>query len=478
MHHRFRRTTVVLVGCLACLVGLGMAAGGWRADATIWLACLPLLPGIGRRSLWVLLAVICFGFELGVWRGSIFEAKLTAYQPYFHQNITAEVTALDDATYGQNSQLAFDANNIQLSNGERLAGKLEISGFGADAIFQGDTLKVNGSLYPALGAYQGRISFAKLQIISHHPSLLADLRRRFSAGMQTALPEPLAPFAMGLLIGQRATLPANVKQDLLEVGLTHIIAVSGYNLTIMLNASKKLLGGRSKRLSTGLSLGLMVLFVLLAGVSASIVRAAIVSTLSIAANYYGRTFKPFNLIALAAAVTAWANPFYLWSDTSWYLSFLAFYGVMVVSPLLGRHLPERWRESVPAAVALESISAEIMTLPFVLYTFGQMSFIGLPANVLVVSLVPLAMLLSLIAGLAGMFAGPAAGWLAWPAHVLLNYMLDISHLLSHVPHIFLQNLGLSLAQMIGLYFLVLLATIVILLKTNRAKYATITDKDY
>jgi len=118
------------------------------------------------------------------------------------------------------------------------------------------------------------------------------------------------------------------------VGLTHIIAVSGYNLTIILHAGKRLLGKRSKRISTFLSLALIAVFLLLAGASASIVRAAIVSVLSIAAGYYGRTFKPLNLIVLAAAITAWANPVYVWSDVSWYLSFLAFYGVMVVSPLI------------------------------------------------------------------------------------------------------------------------------------------------
>src|SRR3954470_8823983 len=103
------------------------------------------------------------------------------------------------------------------------------------------------------------------------------------------------------------------------VGLTHIIAVSGYNLTIILHASRRVLGKRSKRMSTFLSLSLIVVFLLLAGASASIVRAAIVSVLSIWASYYGRGFKPLNLLALTAAITALANPVYVWSDLSWYL---------------------------------------------------------------------------------------------------------------------------------------------------------------
>jgi competence protein ComEC len=305
---------------------------------------------------------------------------------------------------------------------------------------------------------------------------VATIRRKFDAGAQTALPEPLASFALGLLIGQRATLPADVKQNLLHAGLTHIIAVSGYNLTIILQASGGLLARFSKRLTTTLSLTLIGVFLLLAGSSASIVRAAIVSMLSILAKYYGRSFKPLNLILLAAAVTAWANPVYLWSDVSWYLSFLAFFGVLVVSPLIQKRWPWSGLNTLIGAVMLESVCAEIMSWPYIVYTFGQMSLIGLPANVLITTLVPLAMLLSLIAGLAGMLVAPLAGWLAWPARMLLNYMLDTARLLADIPHVFIQNLQLPLIGLLGFYGLVFLLGLIIWGKTKSLKAATITDK--
>lgn len=217
------------------------------------------------------------------------------------------------------------------------------------------------------------------------------------------------------------------------------------------------------------------MFLLLAGTSSSIVRAAIVSVLSITASYYGRTFKSLNLIALAAAITAWANPVYEWSDVSWYLSFLAFYGVMVISPLIQARLPGRWHQSIIGSVALESICAEVMSLPYILYIFGQLSLIGLPANVLITTLVPLAMLLSLFAGLGGMLAGAAAGWIAWPARLLLNYMLDMANLLASLPHVFIQNRSLSLAAMLALYTIITAATLVLWHKTKPSPRATITE---
>jgi len=401
--------------------------------------------------------------------------QLHSYDAYYMQTVSFTARAMQDATYGRNSQLSFYANHVQVDDGQELVGKVEVSGFGTNAIFQGDEVDVEGKLYPGFGAEQGSVSYARITILAHHPSLVAEVRRRFTAGVQTALPEPLGPFVMGLLVGQRATLPDDIKQDFLMVGLTHIIAVSGYNLTIILQACRKLMGRRSKRLSTMLSVGLIALFLLIAGASASIVRAAIVSMLSIMASYYGRSFKPLNLLALAAAITTYANPTYLWSDLSWYLSFLAFYGVMVLSPLIQARAPGRWHDSLIGAVALESICAEAMSLPFVLHIFGQMSLIGLPANVLVVTLVPLAMLLGLVAGLAGMLVAPIAGWFAWPAVWLLNYMLDTAHLLAGIPHIFIENISFSLPAMLGMYGLVAGLCLVLNHKTKSTRSATITD---
>ncbi|HVX24355.1 MAG TPA: ComEC/Rec2 family competence protein [Candidatus Saccharimonadales bacterium] len=453
---------------MAFLVGIGLAVIGWRASGAKCLGLLAVAVLLRRRTLLGLVLVAGLGLCLGGYRGNFYQHKLGAYRALGKQRVTLTVQALDDAVYGPNAQLSFDAAHMQLDTGERLVGKIEVSGFGLPAIFAGDVVQVSGKLYPGWGAYQAQISYAELELVAHHSSLIASVRRKFDAGLQSALPEPLASFGLGLLIGQRATLPPSVKQDLLMVGLTHIIAVSGYNLTIILQASKGLLAERSKRLSLLLSLSLIGSFVLLAGSSASIVRAAIVSMLSIVAMYYGRTFKPLNLIVLAAALTAWLNPMYVWSDASWYLSFLAFYGVLVVAPSFRARWRPRWRESMVVSIALESACAELMTLPFVLFTFGQISFIGLPANVLVTSLVPLAMLLCAIAGLAGMLVGPIAGWLAWPARILLTYMLDISHLLARIPHIFRQHLSLAVSGLVGLYTLALGMSLLLQLKTKGA----------
>lgn len=475
--HQFRRTTLALCLCLAFLVGVGLARGGKLVDSSWWWLCLaPAVFSLRRRKLWALLWVVLLGLSLGWWRGSLYMTKLADYQYYFGKKVTISAIASQDAAYNKYHQLTFDTKNVTVeSTGQTLTGKISLSGFGLNAVFAGDEVTATGRLQSSLGSYQGRMSYSQLVLVAHHNTFVNEVRRRFTAGMQSALPEPLASFGMGLLIGQRNTLPLQISQDLLMVGLTHIIAVSGYNLTILLQSAEKVSGRRSKRLATLLALGLIGLFMLFAGTSASIVRAAIVSMLSIGAGLSGRQFKPLVLLSLAAAITAFANPFYVWADSSWYLSFLAFYGVMILAPMIRLRWHKRWQESIVLGVALESLCAEFMTLPFVLHAFGQMSFIGLLANVLVVALVPLAMLLSLIAGLAGMLLPSFAGWLAWPARILLTYMLDIAHLLSRIPHVFVQNLGFSWQQMVLSYSMIALLSYALWWK-RRPKNVKITDR--
>ena len=161
--HQFRRTTLWLLLCVAFLCGLGLARGGhsisalWFALGTAGLVVTPR-----RRTVWTALFIIVLGLSFGSQRGTEFTRKLDAYNPYYGHKITVIAQASDDAVYGKNSQLTFDATNMRLANGQKLAGKWQVSGFGLNAVFQGDDLAVSGKLYPGFGAYQGEMSFAQL----------------------------------------------------------------------------------------------------------------------------------------------------------------------------------------------------------------------------------------------------------------------------------------------------------------------------
>jgi competence protein ComEC len=219
---------------------------------------------------------------------------------------------------------------------------------------------------------------------------------------------------------------------------------------------------------------LVLVFIVLVGNSPSIMRAALVSFISIITWYYGRNIRPVLLILLVAAITAGINPIYLWSDIGWYLSFLAFFGVLVLAPLIIRRISHRKQPKLITLVLVETIAAQVMTMPIIIYIFGRASLVSIPANLLVVPFVPLAMLLALIAGVCGMIASTASGVIAVPARLILTYMLDVANLFSRIPHVVMER-SMGLVQMLYMYCL-LGGVVVILGLKNGDKHGRLTDK--
>lgn len=463
---KLRRTTLITVGLLAMLAGLVLARVGWQISV-LWLPVAALLVATGRRRRLVLIiGVTMFGVTLGAARGRAFNARLMPYAKLAGQPVVLEVTADDEAVYSRQSQLSFDGSNVRILEpiSANLPGRLKVEGYGAPAIYRGDVVRVEGRFYRTRGSRQGSVGYSALTVVGRRNFWLDKIRLRFIAGMQSSLPEPLASFGLGLLIGQRSNLPKGVGQQLAAVGLTHIIAVSGYNLTILVRAVQRFGRKRSKYQRLMLALLLIGGFVLVTGFSASIVRAAIVSLLSLAAWYYGRNFRPLLLLALAAVLTAFWNPLYLWTDTGWHLSFLAFFGVIVVAPLLAQRLGRRL--SPLTLLLLESTSAQLLTAPLILYVFGTASTLAIVANLLIVPLVPLAMLLAFVAGLAGMIHWLVASWLAWPAQLVLRYMLDVVALLAAWPQALVRR-TLAAWQMVAFYAVIAFSTVIVWRKTAR-----------
>lgn len=456
---QLRRTTLIGVGCISVLTGLGLAR--WvRFEPEVWLIIfLPALLLLRRRNLSTAVLIVLLGLGLGMWRGTLFMQKLDNIVQLTGQEVVIQATARSDAVYSFQSQLEFTAGEIRLlkPDSKPLAGIFRVTGFGVPMVYRGDRVQITGKLYLTRGSSQARISYAQLQKISNDTSLLNKLTRKFSAGIQNALPEPLSSFGLGILVGQRNNMPENINEQLVTVGLVHIVAVSGYNLTIMVRGiSRMKLGSKYQQLV--LSLTLIGLFVVITGFSASIVRAAIVSMLGLWAWYYGRRARPVVLLLFAAALTSFARPFYIWGDLGWYLSFLAFFGILVIAPLIARRLFKD-RPRLLTLVVIETLAAEIMALPLIMMAFGQLSLVALLANAIIVPLVPIAMLLSAIAGLAGMVVAPIAGWFAWPAVLLMTFMLDIIQLLSSVPSA-MVHLNISLAGMLSFYAIVLFVILI------------------
>jgi competence protein ComEC len=438
-NYRLPRQWLVLAVLAGLLAGLGAARYGTVVGNGLLTVLLILSPLLILRRRWGLLLALAVGCVIGIWRGQAVYSQLRLYQAYEREKAAVLGTVANDPVYHDSGQLEFIIDRVSLE-GKRVPGRLSVRGYvGALSIRRGDTVRAFGRLNPAFGGRQGSMSYADIAVVRPGASWLESLRRRFFAGVYSALPEPQGSLGLGFLAGTRSLLPDSLSLELRRVGLTHIVAVSGYNLTILVRIARRLGMRFSKRLAALLAAGLVAGFILVAGPSPSISRAAVVTALAVGAWYYGRKISPLTLLLGSSAATAMVNPLFLWSDLGWWLSFLAFFGILIVAPLLKSRLFGGRRLSAPAQIVLESASAQLMTLPLIMAVFGELSVISLLANVIILPLIPLAMLFTFAAGLAGMLLPQLAGWLSWPATVLLSFVTETVSLLSRPGWAFVER---------------------------------------
>lgn len=242
-------------------------------------------------------------------------------------------------------------------------------------------------------------------------------KKAFEGSVERVIAEPNAALINGLLLGSRQNIPQNLKEAFNKTGTTHILAISGYNITIIgLYVSYLLMFFMRRQKAFWFTVLGIVLFTILTGASASVVRAGIMGILVLVAFREGRFYSMTNSIIFAGAVMIALNPKVLRFDVGFQLSFLATLGLIYLAPVIKSRLervPEFWnfKENLIATA-----SAQLMVLPIILYNFGNFSLLSLPANVLILPVVPLTMFFGFLAGILGLIwsrLGEITGLAAW-----------------------------------------------------------------
>lgn len=449
---RVRRTTLLSLGLAGFLFGLIVAR--WQE---IWLSAewlvliLPFIFMLRRKNLLSVIAVLMIGYTFGLWRGGMVLSQISRYTDYYGDKIVVMGQVQNDPVYDERGQLDFRVANVKVGE-DKLPGQIRIRGFVND-VRRGDGIEVAGNLQTGFGNYQGSISFAEIKVTSRSASWLEKFRRDFFASTYSVLPEPQASLGLGFLVGLRSALPEDFDEQLRIVGLTHIVVASGYNLTILVRISRRLLAKRSKYQAFAGSVALVLGFIAITGASASITRAAVVTLLSLAAWYYGRKIHPVLIILLGAALTAGVSPVFIWHDLGWWLSFLAFTGVLILAPLITRLAFSKKSPPLLMQVGVETLSAQVLALPLIMYVFGDFSMVALIANLAVVPLIPFAMIGVFAGGLAGLVSTVIGAWVAVPANLILSYVVQITQLLAS-PSWAKQEVSLSTLGMVMIYLTV------------------------
>ncbi len=272
-----------------------------------------------------------------------------------------------------------------------------------------------------------------LTVSDHFFRSLFSLRAAFEFEINRIFPEPHASLLAGLLTGSRRGIPAHLTDDFRMAGITHIIAISGYNVTIILTLLSGLLFWIPLKKRFPFLIAAVVIFTFFVGASASVVRAAIMGVLGLLALQTGRqTTVRLTILWTAFFMLLW-NPLTLWYDAGFQLSFLAVIGIAELStPLkkLLRRVPETLalRESLIATLA-----AQIATLPLTMVLFRQISLIAPVTNLLVAPIIPIAMLLGFIATMLGMLYPPLGLLVGYLCFALLHAIILIAQTCAHLP---------------------------------------------
>lgn len=322
----------------------------------------------------------------------------------------------------------------------------------------GDILEITGKLKtPQSGEdfdYQKYLAKDDIFSIVYYPEIklietgqgkwlmekLLVVKNKFKNSLEQILSEPQAAFLGWLLLGEKRGLPQDLTDAFSRTGTTHIIALSGFNITIIAVAMMSFFNFFMVRRQISFWLSMMVIvgFVLMTGASASAVRAAVMGILVLLAQQVGRLYQIRNALVLAGAIMVYLNPKVLVWDLGFQLSFAATLGLIYIMPIFQRwfyptaELVDKswfgWRGILSATLA-----AQIAVLPLLVINFGQLSLIAPLANLLILPVIPLTMFFGFIATTAGIIwlaAGKFFGWLAW---LFLTYEIKVVEFLAKIP---------------------------------------------
>lgn len=421
------RVLLLTAACISVVIGIGLVMAGLRLGVW-WLivAAVASLLCARRRVVIAVPAAVVVGLVLGAVCGTHQANQLAHYPAYYGQKVVVTGVVSEDPTY-DNQQKVMYIEHVAV-NGNALPGKVRVKSIAPVDPRRGDKVEVKGKLLDGFGNYQAAIYFADLRVTEVANSPIDALRREFAARIYSLLPDAQAGLGLGFLVGLRSALPDTLDSELKILGLTHIVVASGYNLTVLVRLARRVFAKSSHYQMTVASAGLVGCFVLVTGFSPSMSRAGLVAGLSILAWYYGRRMHPALLISLVAAGTGMVNPLYVWGDLGWWLSFLAFGGVMLLAPLLQRRIFGEREPKLIGQVMLETVCAQLTTLPLIIFIFGNLAVLSVVSNLLVVPLIPVAMLCTFVAGA----IGPFFAYAAWPAIWLLGFICQLVHLLAQV----------------------------------------------
>ncbi len=286
-------------------------------------------------------------------------------------------------------------------------------------------------------------------------SILFKIRNAFIKNINKVIPPPESSLSNGLILGERGGFDTDTKQEFIQTGTIHIVALSGYNVTIVAeNVMKVFSLIFSQTLSIIFGIVVILLFIIMSGASATAIRAGIMATIMLFGRMTGRKYDAGRALLIAAFLMITYDGRVI-TDISFQLSFLATFGVLFITPKVISWVwffPIRFKIR---EIVATTISATISVIPILLYSTGILSLVSLPANILILPLIPITMFFSFVVGLFGFISPMLSLPFAFISDLLLSYILGVIHYFASLSYASVNIQSFPLIITITLYGLIL-----------------------
>ncbi|OHA90880.1 MAG: hypothetical protein A2665_00085 [Candidatus Zambryskibacteria bacterium RIFCSPHIGHO2_01_FULL_46_30] len=395
------------------------------------------------------LSLVFLSFGLGALRYSIKDfheplvpvsSGIVISEPEQRENTTRFVLRADN---GENILVSTDLYSaVQYGDRVKVEGRLDKPGIIDDGIGR----PFDYGKYLSKDDIYFTLSFAEVEVLSSghgNPikQTLFKIKRSFVAKTKEILAEPYASLLSGLIVSGREAMPKDILEEFRRAGIIHIVVLSGYNITIIAEFMRKMFENVflmirvrvTPRLIATASILAIILFVLMTGAEATVVRAALMVLVVIAAKMFGRAYSAPRALLVAAFLMILHNPKILVFDPSFQLSFLATCALIYIVPIIEKYLkvvPEKWGLRLTIATTL---ATQATVLPLLIYSMGDFSLVSLPANILVLLIIPATMLVGFIATLIAYTSSILALPFSYVAYILLAWILGVSSVFGRLP---------------------------------------------
>lgn len=271
-----------------------------------------------------------------------------------------------------------------------------------------------------------QILFADVKFLSGEngntiKSFLFKIKNKFLDNLNYAIPLPESSLMGGLVLGDKANFSKQEKEAFIKTGTIHIIALSGYNVSIVAFGIMKFFSFLPFVLNIFFGIFSIAIFVLMTGASSTAIRAGIMAILILFAKLLGRNHDILRILVIVFVIMIIGNPLILVYDVSFQLSFLATVGIIFFTPKIYKYFSKITESFSLREIIASTVSVYIFVLPFILYKMGNFSLVALPANILILPFIPLTMFFGFLIILFSLISKIFILPFGYLAYLLLHY---------------------------------------------------------